>query len=64
MAVGATRDVDAKRAPKVPLLIVLVNMADDVKPRAGLRNRSEEFPAAEALARQGGNLPSIVEPES
>ena len=53
MAASAIRCVDVKRAPKAPPPMTLVNVPDDVKPRARAPCRGKQLLAADALARLG-----------
>ena len=50
MAAGAIRCVDVKRSPKAPPPMALVNMPEDVKPRAYAPCHSKELLAADILA--------------
>ena len=53
MAASAIRCVDVKRAPKAPPPMALVNVSEDVKPRACASCRGKELLAADILARCG-----------
>ena len=50
MAAGAIRCVDVKRAPKAPPAVALVNVPEDVKPRAYAPCRGKELLAAAIFA--------------
>ncbi len=53
MEAGAIRCVDVKCSPKAPPAMALVNVPEDVKPRARALRCGKQLLAADALARCG-----------